>query len=134
MQDTKPGPVARAYRMKILIKYVGSNLLFVGALFASIYWEIRWLQVLVMIFVWVMLVFYAASFANRKSRRRFAAQCDPFPRVLTAATDAIVLIMMLTAGWYLTAAAYVTSAAILVAMFPRYRFFRWNMEGRASDN
>lgn len=120
--------------MKILIKHVGSNLLFVGALFASIYWEIRWLQVLVMIFVWTMLAFYAASFANRESRQRFAAKCDPSPRALTAAIDGIVLVMMLTAGWYLTAAVYVTSAAILVALFPRYRFLRWNMEGRASDN
>ena len=120
--------------MKILIKHVSSNLLFVGALFASIYWEIRWLQILVMIFVWTMLAFYAASFANRESRQRFAAQCDPSPRALTAAIDAIVLIMMLNASWYLTAAAYVTSGAILVAIFPRYRFFRWNMEGRTSDS
>ncbi len=120
--------------MKVLIKHVGSNLLFVAALFASIYWEIRWLQVLVMIFVWIMLVFYAAAIAKRESRQRFAAQCDPSPRALTAATDAIVLVMMLTAGWYMTAAAYVTSAAILVALFPRYRFFRWTIEARDSDN
>ena len=111
--------------MKKPIVYLASNLTLISALYASIRWEIDWLQILVVIFVWTMLVFYAAAFADAETRKRYAAARDPYPRLLGTAIDAVILVLMLNAGWYLTATAYVTSAAILVAVYGRFHLFRW---------
>ena len=54
--------------MKKTIIYLASNLTLIATLYASIRWEIGWLQTLVVIFVWTMLVFYAAAFADAETR------------------------------------------------------------------
>jgi hypothetical protein len=101
------------------------NLAFLAALFCAVRWDMGWLRILVIGFIWVMLAAYLAALHSADGRKKFSTRTAPMPTVLGAAIDAAALVLLLNAGWYLTAAAYCASAAIPVVIFGRQRLLTW---------
>ncbi len=114
--------------MKTAIVHLLSNAAFLAALLAAVHWEIGWLRVLVIGFVWFMLAMYFMVLADAGSRARFRARTEPIPLLVTAAIDAAALLILLDTGWHVTAAAYGVSAAVAIALYGRHRLFTWTMD------
>ena len=112
----------------LLIKYIGPNLLLVLATYAAIRWELRLLQWLVVGFIWMLLASYMASAANPEARKIFRNRISPDPWLFVVTIDAVILFLLLSAGWYLTAAAYTASTIIMIYMTPRHHLVRWMID------
>lgn len=113
--------------MRQIVQTLLSNAVFLATLVVAAQWEIGWLRLLVIGFVWFMLAVYLLTLASADTRKRFRARTEPCPTVIAAAVDAAALTVMIHAGWTITAAAYALSAAILIALYGRHRLFAWTI-------
>lgn len=90
-----------------------ANLALVGVLYISLQYEVLLLTYAVAIFIWSMLVSYIAVFlsSEREPKTR------PLPAAVTLTIDVVVLALLFSDGWHLSAIAYLTSAILLEIIY-----------------
>lgn len=95
------------------IAWIIVNGLFLSALYLALWWQIDWLSIVVIAFIWFVLVANAVAF----SRRRVKHYSKPAPHWLGYMVDGLVLFPLMASGWYLTALAYCAGATLLFIVY-----------------
>lgn len=107
--------------MSTRLNWIASNVAFGLVLYLALIVGVSWAQYAIIPFIWVMLLLYMVVFFDESSRKKFAGRVQPVPRWVSFMVDVAFLAMLLFAEWFVTAAVYAISTALVEAIYARER-------------
>lgn len=97
--------------------WIVANVAFGMGIYLALFAGQAWAQKAVAGFVWITLFLYLVVLLSEESRAKFFRKPQPVPPIVERICDVVFTSAFVSAGWYVTALAYVLSCVVLAATY-----------------
>lgn len=101
---------------RLKLSWISANAAFGVGVYLALFTSHSWAQTVVVGFVWITLSLYVVVLMSSESRAKYFQKPQPVPQIIGRICDVLFTAAFVSAGWYVTALAYVLSCAVLAAI------------------